>query len=151
MRVYGVGFRGSQERIDWGIGDWGFECRTSPPRAISSTVFGVRSAGLLERVGLDGQVFTEMCSGSEAGSYLRLKDSCITQLKAQGPSRTCNESKEEEEEDLGVRGLQERIGLDGQGLNLLLRNLLQTFRSGQGVWFRCGGFFVKSLQGFGFL
>ena len=40
--------------------------------------------------------FTEMCSGSEAGSYLRLIDSCITQLKAQGPSRTCNESKEEE-------------------------------------------------------
>ena len=37
-----------------------------------------------------------MCSGSEAGSYLRLIDSCITQLKAQGPSRTCNESKEEE-------------------------------------------------------
>jgi len=29
--------------------------------------------------------------------YLRLMDSCITQLKAQGPSRTCNESKEEEE------------------------------------------------------
>ena len=39
-----------------------------------------------------------MCSGSEAGSYLRLIDSCIPQLKAQGPSRTCNESKEEEEE-----------------------------------------------------
>jgi len=39
--------------------------------------------------------FTEMCSGSEAGSFLRLIDSCITQLKAQGPSRTCNESKEE--------------------------------------------------------
>ena len=35
--------------------------------------------------------------GGEAGSYLRLADSCITQLKAQGPSRTCNESKEEEE------------------------------------------------------
>jgi len=33
--------------------------------------------------------------GSEAGSYLRLIDSCITQLKAQGPSRTCNESREE--------------------------------------------------------
>ena len=30
------------------------------------------------------------------GSCLRLIDSCITQLKAQGPSRTCNESKEEE-------------------------------------------------------
>ena len=36
------------------------------------------------------------CSGSEAGSYLRLIDSCITQLKAQGPARTCHESKEEE-------------------------------------------------------
>jgi len=36
-----------------------------------------------------------MCSDSEAGSYLRLIDSCTTQLKAQGPSRTCNESKEE--------------------------------------------------------
>jgi len=33
----------------------------------------------------------------EAGSYLRLIDSCITQLKAQGPFRTCNEGKEEEE------------------------------------------------------
>jgi len=29
-------------------------------------------------------------------SYLRLIDSCITQRKAQGPSRTCNERKEEE-------------------------------------------------------
>ena len=37
-----------------------------------------------------------MCSGSEAGSYLRLIDSYITQLKAQGPSRTSNESKQEE-------------------------------------------------------
>ena len=36
-----------------------------------------------------------MCSGAEAGSYLRLIDSCITQLRAQGPSRTCNESKED--------------------------------------------------------
>jgi len=42
--------------------------------------------------------FTEMCCGTEAGSYSRLIDSCITQLKAQGPSRTCNESKEEEED-----------------------------------------------------
>jgi len=39
-----------------------------------------------------------MCSGSEEGSYLRLIDSCITQLKAQGPSRTCDESNGEEEE-----------------------------------------------------
>ena len=41
--------------------------------------------------------FTSMCCGTEAGSYLRLIDACITQLKAQGPSRTFNESKEEEE------------------------------------------------------
>ena len=34
-----------------------------------------------------------------AGSYLRFMHSCITQLKAQGPSRTCNESKEEEVSD----------------------------------------------------
>ena len=39
-----------------------------------------------------------MSWGNEAGSYLRPIDSCITQLKAQGPSRTCNESKEEEED-----------------------------------------------------
>ena len=37
-----------------------------------------------------------------AGSYLRLTDSCITQLKAQGPARTSNESKEEED---GARNL----------------------------------------------
>ena len=34
---------------------------------------------------------------TEAGSYLRPIDSCVTQRKAQGPSGTCNESKEEEE------------------------------------------------------
>jgi len=34
---------------------------------------------------------------TEAGLHFRLIDSCITQLKAQGLSRTCNESKEEEE------------------------------------------------------
>ena len=43
--------------------------------------------------------FTEMCCGTEAGAYLRLIDSCLTQRKAQGPSRTCNESKEKEEEE----------------------------------------------------
>ena len=47
---------------------------------------------------------SEMCCGTEAGSYLRLIDSCITQLTAHGPSRTYNESKEEEEEvyELGL-------------------------------------------------
>jgi len=33
----------------------------------------------------ENNYFTEMCSGSEAGSYLRLIDSCIPQLKAQRP------------------------------------------------------------------
>jgi len=54
--------------------------------------------------------------GTEAGSYLRLIDFCITQLKAQGPSRTCNESKEEEEEEEETvpevrRGAQRRAAL----------------------------------------
>ena len=58
----------------------------------------------------DGSVGnTELCSGSETGSYLRLIDSCITQLKVQGPSRTCNESEEEEDlhEDDGGSGIVE--------------------------------------------
>ena len=40
-----------------------------------------------------------LCSGSEAGSYVRLTASCITQLRAQGTAWTCSESKEEEEEE----------------------------------------------------
>ena len=36
-------------------------------------------------------------ASSEAGAYLRLIDSCITQLKAQGHYRTCIENKEEEQ------------------------------------------------------
>ena len=35
-----------------------------------------------------------VCSSSEAGSYLKHIDSCVTQLKAEGPSRTCSESTE---------------------------------------------------------
>ena len=60
---------------------------------------------------------------SEAGSYLRLIDPCITQLKAQGPSRTCNESNEEEEEaywGTGVHGLwgTRVLGYTGLGLEV---------------------------------
>ena len=33
---------------------------------------------------------------TEAGSYFRLIDSCVIQLKAQGLFKTCNESKGEE-------------------------------------------------------
>ena len=48
-------------------------------------------------------------------SYVRLIDSCITQLKAQGPSRTCGESEEE-----GVYLNEERVVqcLDSGGLVL---------------------------------
>ena len=49
-----------------------------------------------QRHGHLGNYLTEMCIGSESGSYLRPIDSCITQLKAQGLFRTCAESKEEE-------------------------------------------------------
>ena len=43
---------------------------------------------------------------TEAGSYFRLIDSCITQLKAQRPSKSCNESEEEEQgvHRVAVRG-----------------------------------------------
>jgi len=43
--------------------------------------------------------FSGAVDGTCFRSYLRLIDSCVTQLKAQGPSRTCNESKSEEEEE----------------------------------------------------
>ena len=46
-----------------------------------------------------------MCGNFEVGSYVRLIDSCITQLKAQEPSRTC-ESNEAEEGESGY-------GMDG--------------------------------------
>ena len=52
---------------------------------------GLRPWGVL-REGMGGR-----CCGDEVGSYLRLMDSCITQLEAQGPSRTCCQSKKEEE------------------------------------------------------
>jgi len=44
-----------------------------------------------------------------AGAYLRLIYSCITQLKAQRPSRTCNESKEED--GLGFDDHDDRLDL----------------------------------------
>jgi len=60
------------------------------------------------RLGLWEVVNSQECSeggsGSEAVSYLRLIDSGTTQLKAQGHSRTCAESKENEEEGGENRG-----------------------------------------------
>ena len=46
---------------------------------------------------------------TEAGSYSRLIDSCITQLKAPGPFRTCNESKEEEEAASAAVGVEDGL------------------------------------------
>jgi len=51
---------------------------------------GSGSPNSVPRTGLEAGV------RSRTGSYVRRIDSGITQLKAQGPSRTCNESKEEE-------------------------------------------------------
>ena len=87
---------------------------------------------------------SEMCSGSEAGSYLRPIDSCITQLKAQGPSETCNESKEEEEVMIWGLGV-------GRGGRLTLRRppgrpAVYDLGLG-GLWF---GVWGTVFWGFGF-
>ena len=58
--------------------------------------------------------FTEMFSGFEAGSHVRLIDSCISQLEDQDPFRTCNESEEEEEEEARVLSLTFSFFLDSQ-------------------------------------
>jgi len=50
---------------------------------VSGRVCRARSCKMLSTwfgVGMEGLCFTEMCSGSEAGSYLRLIDLRITQL-----------------------------------------------------------------------
>jgi len=46
---------------------------------------------------------TEMCCGTEADSYLRLIDSCITQFKAQGPVTRVKKKKKKKVKDLGCR------------------------------------------------
>ena len=56
---------------------------------------------------------------TEAGSYLRLIEICITQLKAQGPSRTCNESKEEEADTIRVaHGAEAQVRRPGVSLEI---------------------------------
>ena len=42
------------------------------------------------------------CLYRRHSSYVSAIDSCITQLEAQGPSRTSNESKEEEEDRMAA-------------------------------------------------
>ena len=64
------------------------------PAFLRVSGFGFRVSGVRDQlVGIDALGCVVV---TEAGSYLRLIDFCITQLKAHGPSRTCNESKEEE-------------------------------------------------------
>ena len=65
-----------------------FHCRTTSASTVPCT-----SRRMCYPTPCASYHFTEMCCGNEAGSYVRLIDSCITQLKAQGPSATCNESK----------------------------------------------------------
>jgi len=55
--------------------------------------------GVHRRADLADDVQDHVLRGTKAGSYLRLIDSCTNQLKAQGSSRTCKESKEEEGEE----------------------------------------------------
>ena len=64
---------------------------------------GSSSPPTIPQLSIKEQPLTELCSGSEAGAYLRLIDPCITQLKAQG-SETCNLNREEEEEVVGAYG-----------------------------------------------
>jgi len=83
---------------------------------------------------------------------LRLIDSCITQLKAQGPSRTCNESKEEE--GTGPAQVAEALG----DLGRFHRRRCPRRARGCVAWFRiwvCGlRFWVQGVgcgvQGLGF-
>ena len=64
---------------------------------------------------------------TEAGSYLRLKDSCITQIQAQGPSRACNESKEEEDDLEDVGGADDVNGVDDAGYSRVAVQLVDPF------------------------
>jgi len=89
----GSGIRGSGSRV-WDSGS----------RGLGSTCEGERVARSPRRA-LGAHRVAEVGVAAPEGAHLfvvcgvRLIDSCITQLKAQGPSRTCNERKEEEEEE----------------------------------------------------
>ena len=74
-------------------------CESAPSAEVEEAVSAAAGAGsstgglfrenMLERLPkLSRETFLSDLSacGTEAGSYLRLTDSCITQLKAQGPS-----------------------------------------------------------------
>ena len=68
LRVLACSFRGSGQ---------GFRVQGSPQPLTIDT----RGGGGFRRKGGWNNHLTKMCSGSETGSYLRLMDPCITQLK----------------------------------------------------------------------
>ena len=65
--------------------------------------------------------------GRQHHTHLRLIDSCITQLKAQGPSRTCNESKEEEEKTTYPDGVGAAFAASDGSTTLALVSINGTF------------------------
>ena len=78
-----------------------------------------------------------MRGGSEAGLYLRLIDCFITELEAQGASRTCNEDKEEEQ--IGgverVAGRCGRVSMGGKnGESCSKREDFRIYFRGQGIF-----------------
>ena len=121
-------------------------------RAVSG--FGIRVSGFGIRVsGFGFQVSGLGCPPSyarilrysrgvvltEAGSDSRLIDSCIPQLEAQGPARTCNESK--------VEG-----GLPGSrspSAHHPARRISRYYSAVSGFGFRDSGFGIR-VSGFGF-
>ena len=77
-----------------GSGIQNLECGAQGLGSVGFRDSGVQLEELLELVEVQ-RCILDVLVVTEAGSYLRLIDSCITQRKAQGPSRTCVASKEE--------------------------------------------------------
>ena len=105
MRVWGSGFgvyslgfgvyRGHEQvgRNREEVGPGGIARVVRPGRAAA---LGVPGVGFKRQKRFSAKAKNRGVVVTEAGSYLRFLDVCITQLKAKGPSRFCNESKEEE-------------------------------------------------------
>ena len=102
-RVQGAGCRvqGAERKGERAGGEYRMRSAKAPEISTDSTDFKTDRRFEADYTDLK-TAFTDLktettdliLSGVEAGSYSRLIDSCITQLKVQGPSRTCNESKE---------------------------------------------------------
>ena len=76
--------------------------------------------------------FAELCSGSEAGAYLRPIDSCITQRKAQGPSRTFWDESKEDEKEGRMRWMQTTLRSGCGGIESALAVLTRRGKRVQG-------------------